>query len=117
VTLGNARDFVPLDFEQTLERLTSWEGREVRVVSYAHESGRSQSHTQTVMQGVLGRLQMVDNIIDATQTASRRSPSGRSSPTASISASSTFAHAQPLPGAEAIRIDYPGYAIQVDRLA
>lgn len=54
----------PLDYSGTLEVLDSWTGRRVLVIAHSQAPGQPQSHTQAVVTGVLGPLEMADNAID-----------------------------------------------------
>jgi hypothetical protein len=63
IVVGHARDFPPLDFAATLNKLAEWEGREVLVMAHAQAPGFD-SHSQVTTRGVLGSVEMVDNAID-----------------------------------------------------
>src|SRR4051794_39610223 len=96
--------FAPLDFLSTLDLLASWSGREVQVIAAQHAPGEPLSHTQTVVSGVLGSVQMVDNHIDATADSVAAYSVGTQDNGFYISPSG-FRRTQPLPGRESIRID------------
>jgi hypothetical protein len=111
----NARDFLPISFRETLDLLASWEGRTVRVYSYGQLPGEPLSHTQTVMAGALGRLQMVDNAIDEGVDSVAGFSVGPTEPNGFYVSAGDFRQAQPLPERASVRIDFErGYAIQVD---
>jgi len=110
----HARDSVPLDFRQMLDLLASWEGRQVRVFSSPHAPGKPLTHTQTVMAGALGKLQMVDNAIDRSIESVAAFSIGPMEPNGFYISPGDFRQAQPLSG-ESVRLDFENdYAIQVD---
>ena len=93
--LGNASDFVLLSFDETLGRLASWEGREVRWCP-TRMSLVGPSHTPRPC--VLGRLQMVDDAIDATADSVAGFSVGAVEPNGFYLSLADVRHAQPLPG-------------------
>jgi hypothetical protein len=102
----NVSDYQPLDFRQTLDLLASWEGRGVCVISNPQAPGEPLSHTQTVMAGVLGKLQMVDNSIDPDVASVAAFSVGPVPPNGIYLSPGDFVRTQPLPGRDAVRIDF-----------
>jgi hypothetical protein len=110
-----AHDFQPLSFRDTIDLLVSWEGQQVSVIASSHPSGTALSHTQTVMAGVLGTLQMVDNQIDDAVDSVAAFSVGSTPPNGFYLSTGDFRLAQPLPGRNAVRIDFEhSFSIQVD---
>ncbi|MEJ7783718.1 MAG: hypothetical protein WKF96_02870 [Solirubrobacteraceae bacterium] len=113
----NFENLTPLDFRQTLDLLVVWEGAQVSVISMPQAPGEPMSHTQTVMAGVLGRLQMVDNAIDPDVESVAAFSIGPTPPNGFYLSPAGFRLSQPLPGRAAIRIDFRhNYSIQVDMI-
>lgn len=54
----------PLDYAATLEALAALEGRNVLVIAHSQAPGLPMSHTQLVLSGELGAVEIVDNVID-----------------------------------------------------
>jgi hypothetical protein len=114
----SVRDFQPLNFRETLDLLASWEGRRVSVISNPQAPGEPLSHTQTVMAGALGRLQMVDNSIDPGVESVAAFSVGPTPPNGFYLSPGDFIRTQPLPGRDAVRIDLKHhYSIHVDLLS
>ena len=111
----NFEDFLPLDFGKTLDLLASWEGRTVRVQTYAAAPGEPMSHTMAVMEGALGAAQMVDNAIDPNVDSVAAFSVGPMPPNGFYVSPGDHVRTQPLPGRDAIRIDFAhSFAIQVE---
>jgi hypothetical protein len=108
-------DFQPLDFSKTIDLLVSWEGRQVSVIANPQGPGAPLSHTQTVMAGVLGELQMMDNLIDEATDSVASFSVGTTPPNGFCLSPGDFRLTQPLPGRNAVRIDFEhNFSIQVD---
>jgi hypothetical protein len=109
-------DFLPLDFSQTLDLLASWEGAQVRTIALSQPPGKPLSHTQVVLTGPLGPLQMVDNAIDENADSVAAFSLGAAG--SLYISPAGFKLTQPLPPSrQSIRLDFEhDYSIQLDRL-
>lgn len=104
---------VPLDFRQTLDRLASWEGQNVEILSCPLAPGEPMSHTMTVLIGELGKLQMVDNAMDAEVDSVAAFSVGPVERTGFYVSPADFERAQPL-GEGRLRLDFRhNYSIRV----
>lgn len=109
----NLDDLRPPDFRATLDLLTSLEGRRVRVAALSQPPGQPLSHTQLVVVGILGQLEMVDNTIDQDANSVAAFSIG-GAPSGLYLSPSTFFRSQPL-SAKGLRIDFKhAFSIQVD---
>lgn len=108
-----ARDFVPLSFTDTLERLDSWQGHPVRVTSYSNRTQEPASHTLMSTEGVLGHVEMASDVGEGATVAGYSV--GEQLASFSLS-SADHVQTQPMVGG-GIRIDFEGgYCVHVQRL-